>query len=64
MKTVDGDFTSSDFVESITGVDNVCERSAVRCSGGKLIVRKSAMNGVTVAIAEKNIVIDFERSII
>ncbi len=64
LKTVDGDFTSSDFVESITGVDNVCERSAVRCSGGKLIVRKSAMNGVTVAIAEKNIVIDFERSII
>ena len=64
LKTVDGDFTSSDFVESITGVDNVCERSAVRCSRGKLIVRKSAMNGVTVAIAEKNIVIDFERSII
>lgn len=64
LKTVDGDFTSSDFVESIIGVDNVCERSAVRCSGGKLIVRKSAMNGVTVAIAEKNIVIDFERSII
>ncbi len=56
-----GDFTSSDFVRSITGVDNVCERSAVRCSGGKLILRKTAYSGVTVAAAEAPVILDFER---
>ncbi|MBQ9894180.1 MAG: cobalt-precorrin 5A hydrolase [Ruminococcus sp.] len=64
LKNVEGDFTGSDFVASITGVDNVCERCAVMCSGGKIIVRKTAINGVTVAVAEKDIMLDFERSII
>lgn len=48
----DGDFTPSDFVKSVTGVDNVCERSAVRGSGGgRLIQKKKAGDGVTIAIA-------------
>ena len=56
-----GEFTKSDFVKSVTGVDNVCERSAVRCSGGKLILRKTAADGVTVAAAEIPLTLDFER---
>lgn len=48
-----GDFSASAFVQSITGVDNVCERSAVLASGGGLLERKQAGNGVTLAVAQK-----------
>lgn len=50
LKQVPGDFTSSSFVEGVAGVDNVCERAAL-IGAGKLIVRKTAHNGVTVAVA-------------
>ncbi|WMJ84970.1 cobalt-precorrin 5A hydrolase [Oscillospiraceae bacterium LTW-04] len=46
-----GDFTPSDFVRQITGVDNVCERSAVMGSAGTLLAKKRTYNGVTMAIA-------------
>lgn len=49
---VAGEFTTSSFVASVTGVDNVCERAALR-EGGRLIVPKLAKNGVTVAVAER-----------
>lgn len=52
LKNVYGDFASSDFVESITGVSNVCERSAVAASKGRLICKKKVYDGVTVALAE------------
>ena len=64
LMEVEGDFTSSDFVRGVTGVDNVCERSAVRCSGGELILRKTACDGVTVAAAEKPVILDFERKVL
>lgn len=51
LKQVRGFFSPSEFVESVTGVDNVCERSAVLHSGGKLLVSKKKGNGVTVAAA-------------
>lgn len=51
LAAVPGAFTSSAFVKSVTGVDNVCERAALM-GGGRLIVRKTAMDGVTVALAE------------
>lgn len=47
---VSGDFTSSPFVEQVTGVDNVCERAAL-ASGGTLLRKKTAKDGVTVALA-------------
>ena len=59
-----GEFTKSDFVKSVTGVDNVCERSAVRCSGGHLILCKTASDGVTVAAAEEPVILDFERKVL
>jgi hypothetical protein len=40
-------------VESVTGVDNVCERSAIAAGGDRLIFPKHIYDGVTVAIAEK-----------
>lgn len=64
LKKVQGTFTASSFVSQVTGVDNVCERSAVLGSRGtkrmktkeedreedRLIVRKQAANGVTIAL--------------
>lgn len=48
---VEGTFTPSAFVERTTGVDNVCERSAVLAAGGPLLTGKHAGNGVTLALA-------------
>lgn len=59
LRRVEGDFTPSQFVRSITGVDNVCERAAVKRSGGRILVPKTAMDGVTVAVAEEAFVIRF-----
>ena len=50
LKTVPGEFTASDFVKEITGVDCVCERAAL-FGADKLIIKKTALEGVTVAAA-------------
>ena len=62
LRAVAGDFTASAFVAGTVGVDNVCERSAVRAAGpgAELIVRKTSQNGVTVAVARQNRRITFE----
>lgn len=47
-----GDFSESEFVESVTGVSSVCERAAVLASGnGGLLIGKTIINGVTIAAA-------------
>ena len=46
-----GDFTPSPFVRSVTGTDNVCERSAAAVSGGEILHRKYSLGGVTMAAA-------------
>lgn len=53
LRAVQGEFTPSSFVRSVTGVDNVCERAAA-LGGGQLIVKKTAGSGVTVAAAVEN----------
>lgn len=61
LKAVKGEFTPSKFVNKITGVDNVCERSAVLASGeGTLIRKKTGRDGVTTALAAGNRRIRFE----
>ena len=40
------------------GTGNVCERSAA-LSGGKMIVRKTALDGITVAVAVKDWRVEF-----
>ena len=61
LQDVIGDFSSSAFVMAQTGVDNVCERAAVLAAGegGRLILGKTAKNGVTLAIAIENWGVDF-----
>lgn len=59
LAAVRGDFTSSEFVAGVAGVDNVCERAAVLASRGKLILKKQAAAGVTVALAAAPYEIDF-----
>lgn len=45
-------FAESDFVKTVTGIGNVCERAALRGAGTKrLLVPKTARGGVTVAAA-------------
>lgn len=51
LASLRGDFSSSAFVQSIAGVDNVCERAAMM-TGGRMVVNKTAKAGVTVAVAE------------
>lgn len=60
LSRVPGEFTASGFVRSVTGVDNVCERSAVLGSGGNLIVPKTAGNGVTMALAVQQYTVKME----
>ena len=60
LAAVEGEFSHSDFVLAAVGVDNVCERCAVH-GGGRLILPKQAGDGVTVAAAEREIVLDFRR---
>ena len=54
-----GEFSASTFVKKVTGVDNVCERSAAY-AGGTLRIRKQAENGVTAAFAWDNWRVKFE----
>lgn len=61
LKQAPGNYTASAFVSAVTGVDNVCERSAVLASGnGRLIIKKTGKNGVTAACAVKEWRVDFE----
>ena len=60
LQQVSGDFTPSAFVKETTGVDSVCERAAVLASGGTLIVKKVAENGMTFALAKQEEAIRFE----
>lgn len=55
LTTAEGDFEVSEFVKSVTGVDNICERSACLGSGnGRRILSKTSGSGVTCALAMKD----------
>lgn len=58
LSRVEGDFTTSAFVRETTGVDNVCERAS-KIGAETIIVRKTAVNGVTVAVAAENLEVRF-----
>ena len=61
LEKAKGTFTPSAFVSKITGVDNVCERSAsLACDGGTFIMRKQAAEGVTAACTIKKWSVSFE----
>lgn len=58
LQKVEGTLQHSDFVEQTVGIDNVCERAALRAlqengafNGKQLIIEKQAANGITLAVA-------------
>lgn len=61
LAAADGEYNSSDFVKQVTGVDNVCERSAILGSGkdGRLLLGKTVTNGVTMALAISPFLLNF-----
>ena len=62
LESQQGEFTTSAFVQSIVGVSNVCERSAAAASeGGSMVLPKTSQNGVTLAIAKKDWLINFSK---
>ena len=52
LNALPGTFSGSDFVKSVTGVDCVSERAALLASGGDLVCRKTAGEGMTFALAK------------
>ena len=58
LQAVPGEFTGSDFVRAVTGVENVCERAAF-WDAERLLVKKTACDGVTVAVAAEHWEADF-----
>lgn len=57
MAKAEGDFSHSDTVLEKVGVDNVCERAAVLAAGrgSRIRVKKTARDGMTIAVAERKI---------
>ena len=53
LSQVEGSFSESDFVKETTGVGSVCERAAVCLGKGRLLQRKIAEDGMTLAVAER-----------
>ena len=66
LKDVPGNYQASAFVSQITGVDNVCERSAVCAEWNRskkmpeVLVKKTALDGVTVAVTVGEWSVSFE----
>ena len=58
LQAVPGSFAASAFVQETVGVDNVCERAAL-LGADRLIVKKTAAEGVTVAVAEEEVKLHF-----
>lgn len=56
LQNMKGDFAGSAFVSRTVGVDNVCERAAAAAAdGGELIIRKTAGDGITAAVARRTV---------
>lgn len=55
LAKAEGDFSHSETVLEKVGVDNVCERAAVLAAGrgSQIAVKKTARDGMTIAVAER-----------
>lgn len=64
LAETEGAFSGSRFVEEQVGVDNVCERAAIRSAGagGKLLLKKTAQDGMTLAVAERQWSVRFDEA--
>ena len=63
LQEVPGTFSSSSFVQAVTGVGNVCERSAVLGSGegAQLLFGKQSYPGITMALAVSPYTVRFQK---
>ena len=54
LNALPGEFSGSDFVKGVTGVDCVSERAALLAAGrgGRIVCKKYAEEGMTFALAE------------
>lgn len=62
LQKVEGEFQASAFVLEKMGVDNVCERAALKAcgSGGRIVYGKHAEDGMTIAIAKREWGVTFD----
>lgn len=61
LESVKGEFAGSEFVKQITGINNICERSAVCAGGGgAVIIEKQAGDGITIAAVQRRWGVSFE----
>lgn len=64
LEQAEGSFHESAFVKQMTGTGNVCERAAILGSrGGRLVLEKTAREGMTLAIAEEEWSVNFDKII-
>ena len=64
LAAVKGEFQISSFVEETVGVENVCERAAM-CAAGEaagLLLHKTAEDGKTLAVAERQWSVNFDEA--
>ncbi len=65
LETMEGEFASSSFVKMKVGVDNVCERAAMAALDGRegaLALKKTAKDGMTLAIAIEKWSVTFDET--
>lgn len=64
LQEVEGDFHASEFVHDMVGVDNVCERAALKACGcgGRLVYEKHAADGMTIAAARREWSVRFDEA--
>lgn len=64
LQQVQGVFYKSDFVKKAVGVDNVCERAALKACGleGQLVYKKHTEDGMTIAIAKRKWRVRFDEA--
>lgn len=64
LMCVEGDFHKSEFVREKVGVDNVCERAALKmCEPeGELIYEKHTEKGMTIAVAKRDWRVSFDEN--
>lgn len=68
LEEVEGDFEKSDFVKSVTGIDNVCERALIKYVSeinpgfvkDNLLLKKKKCDGITLAVAKIDWSVEFE----
>ncbi len=64
LREVEGDFKKSDFVKAKVGVDNVCERAALKvCEPmGELVYEKHTEDGMAIAVARREWSVSFDET--